>query len=160
MADTRQASAAPAVDQALPAVEMALPAWRLVAYQGATWDFHRGHHDWEYARAVGEQAPYADGQLFGALMTRLVTSWAGRDAFVRSLGFRLRDMVRPGESVRVSGTVTEVDEHESDWLAKVNLRVEVPAPEGGEARTVAVGEAVVEIPRPGSPPAGSGRRVP
>lgn len=138
-----------AVGDVLPTLSMSLPAWRLVAYQGSTWDFHRGHHDWEFAQSVGEPAPYADGQLFGALMARLLSGWAGRDGFIRTLSFRLRDMVRPGELVNVSGVVIGVVEQRRIWRATVQLRVDAPAGTGEPNRSIAVGEAAVEVPRAG-----------
>ena len=127
---------------------MPLPAWRFVAYQGATWDFHRGHHDWEFAKSLGEPAPYADGQLFGALMARLVTRWGGRDCLVRTLSFRLRNMVRPGETVNVDGSVKEVEQLSGLVRVTIDLRVTLQqtgaTPPGA---LVAEGEATVEVPR-------------
>ena len=139
----------------LPTLEMRLPAWRLVAYQGSTWDFHRGHHDWSFAKSVGDSAPYADGQMFGALMARHLMDWTGPTGFLRSLSFRLRDMVHAGDSIAVRGSVLQV----SDLGPVAAVSVELDIIDVADGREIATGSASVEVAYPGSEVALGARRI-
>lgn len=85
--------------------EITLPG--MVAYAGATWDFHRYHYDLAHVQAMGLPAPFVDGQMLGALLAKQIMDWAGPEAFLRRLSFRFRSMVYPGERVISRGTVTE-----------------------------------------------------
>lgn len=91
--------------EVLPSFSYKVSLRSLVKYAAATWDFHRYHYDAEFAKSVGMPAPFADGQMFGALLARLVMSWAGRDAFVRRLQYRQSAMVYAGDTVVVTGQV-------------------------------------------------------
>ncbi|MET8335826.1 MaoC/PaaZ C-terminal domain-containing protein [Streptosporangium canum] len=93
----------------VPALERTVGAADMIAYAGATWDWHRLHHDAAYLRARGLDRPVVDGQLFGALLAEQVQDWLGPDARLRRLRFRLLSMVFAGESVRVTGVVTGVE---------------------------------------------------
>ncbi|ACZ89340.1 MaoC/PaaZ C-terminal domain-containing protein [Streptosporangium roseum] len=95
--------------QEVPALERTIGAADMIAYAGATWDWHRLHHDAAYLRARGLDRPVVDGQLFGALLAEQVQDWLGPDARLRRLRFRLLSMVFAGESVRVTGVVTGVE---------------------------------------------------
>src|SRR5688572_24481358 len=79
------------VGETLPALRMAISLTTLVAYAGATWDFHRYHYDGAVAASLGLPGPLMDGQMIGALLARQLMAWAGADAFVRKLNFRLRE---------------------------------------------------------------------
>ncbi|MEV0420640.1 MaoC/PaaZ C-terminal domain-containing protein [Streptosporangium canum] len=93
----------------VPALERTIGAADMIAYAGATWDWHRLHHDAAYLRARGLDRPVVDGQLFGALLAEQVQDWLGPAARLRRLRFRLLSMVFAGESVRVTGVVTGVE---------------------------------------------------
>lgn len=136
---------APQPGDSLPTLEIELPAWRLVAYQGSTWDFHRGHHDWAFAQSVGDSAPYADGQMFGALMVRHLMDWTGPTGFLRSLSFRLRDMVHAGDSLAVRGRVLQVD----DLGPVAAVSVELDIIDVADGREIAIGKASIELAHPG-----------
>ncbi|WP_064741771.1 MaoC/PaaZ C-terminal domain-containing protein [Hamadaea tsunoensis] len=103
--------------------DWALTPSTLVAYAGATWDWHRLHHDAAYAAGRGLPAPIVDGQMFGALLAELVLGWAGPGAVLRSLHLRFAAPVYAGETVRCTGQVTAVNLD----VVSVDLRVEVPA---------------------------------
>ncbi len=95
----------------------------LVAYAGATWDWHRLHHDEAYLAEKQLPAPVVDGQLLGALLAEQVQDWLGPSCFVTRLWFRFASLVFAGETVRCEATVTGV---EGDLLT-VTARVVVPA---------------------------------
>jgi acyl dehydratase len=71
----------------------------MVAYAGATWDWHRLHYDSEYAQAHGMRAPVVDGQMLGALMAMQGTGEAGADRWMVELAMQLRSPVFAGDTV-------------------------------------------------------------
>ena len=93
------------VGEALPALRMVISLTTLVAYAGATWDFHRYHYDGAVAASLGFPAPFMDGQMIGALLARQLMAWGGADAFVRKLSFRLREMVFADDTIVITGNV-------------------------------------------------------
>ena len=80
----------------------------MIAYAGATWDWHRLHYDHDYLKSKGLNAPVVDGQVFGAYVVQAIQDWLGESAFVSELDFRYAGLVFAEEYVRVSGEVSEV----------------------------------------------------
>lgn len=109
----------------------------MIAYAGATWDWHRMHYDPDYLAERKLSRPVVDGQLLGALLAETVQDWLGPAAFLRSLQFRFAGLVFAGETVRCDGEVTEV----TDETITVALKVVVIS--GPERVAVAPASAVV-----------------
>lgn len=97
------------VGDVVPALERTIELTDMVAYAGATWDWHRLHYDAEFAKARGMGSPVVDGQMLGALIAEHAMDHLGPGAFITSLGFRLRSAVVAGDTVRVEGEVTGVE---------------------------------------------------
>ncbi|MFI6709376.1 MaoC/PaaZ C-terminal domain-containing protein [Nonomuraea sp. NPDC050478] len=93
----------------VPPLERTIDLRAMVAYAGATWDWHRLHYDPDYLAPRGLPAPVVDGQVFGALLAEQVQDWFGPRAFVRRLHFRFKNLVFAGETVRCVGRVTAVE---------------------------------------------------
>lgn len=123
-----------------PALVRTFDRTDMVAYAGATWDWHRLHHDTTYLAARQLPAPVVDGQVFGALLAEQLQDWLGPRAFIRRLRFRFRSLVFAGETVRCEATVTAVH----DNTLTVDCRVVVLA-HGDSAERVAVAPAAAEI---------------
>jgi acyl dehydratase len=87
--------------------EITLP--RMVAYAGATWDWHRLHYDQSYATERGLPAPVVDGQLLGALLAEQVQDHYGPDAFITEMQFRFAAMVFAGDTVTIHAEETGRD---------------------------------------------------
>lgn len=109
----------------------------MVAYAGATWDWHRMHYDPRFLEPRKLPAPVVDGQVFGALLAEQVQDWLGPAARLVGLRFRFKNLVFAGETVRCGGTVISVD----DGLVRVEQRIDVVedgrvavAPAGCEVR--------------------------
>ncbi len=79
----------------------------MIAYAGATWDWHRLHYDLDYLKDKGLKAPVVDGQVFGAYVVQAIQDWLGESAFISELDFRYAGLVFAEEHVQVSGEVTE-----------------------------------------------------
>ncbi|MDA0263546.1 MAG: MaoC/PaaZ C-terminal domain-containing protein [Chloroflexi bacterium] len=97
---------------------------RMMAYGAATWDFIRLHYDADYARELGFDSPFVDGQMLGGFLTQLVQDWAGPDAFLRKLSFRNLVMVYPGDSLTCRGLVTSVAKEAEGGMVECGLWVE------------------------------------
>ncbi|MDA9521318.1 hypothetical protein XI06_13300 [Bradyrhizobium sp. CCBAU 11434] len=80
----------------------------LMAYGAATWDWHRLHYDLDFARKMKMPNVIIDGQAFGALFARAAVDWAGPQAFVARLSFKMKSMAFAGETLRLEGEVAEI----------------------------------------------------
>lgn len=129
------------VGDSIPPLERTLDLVRMVAYGGATWDWHRLHYDPAYAAERGIERPVVDGQMLGALLAEALIDWLGPRAFIRKLGFRLRAMVFAGDTVRCESEVTGVSEEDGRAVVKFKQRVSVAD------RLVADGSAEAILPR-------------
>lgn len=81
----------------------------MVAYAGATWDWHRLHYDPAFLAERGLPAPVVDGQQLGALMAEQVLDALGPAAFITHLDLRYRSMMHAEETVRIEATILEDD---------------------------------------------------
>ena len=97
---------------------------RMMAYGAATWDFIRLHYDADYARELGFESPFVDGQMMGGFLTQHVQDWAGPGAFLRKLAFRNRVMAYPGDSLTCHGVVTDVSSTEAGGMVECGLWME------------------------------------
>lgn len=92
----------------------------MIAYAGATWDWHKLHYDMSYLRERDLDRPVVDGQVFGAYLAIALREWFGPDAIITRLSLRFKNLVFAGETIRCLGTVTS----EEDGRVEVALRVE------------------------------------
>jgi len=120
-----------------PALERTIELADMVAYAGATWDWHRLHYDSAWLAERGLPAPVVDGQLFGALLAEMVTDWLGPEARLTALSFRFKNLVHAGETVRCTARIAEID----GSRVTLECRVDVV---GDQAR-VAVAPASAEV---------------
>jgi acyl dehydratase len=109
----------------------------MIAYAGATWDWHRLHYDTGYLRERGLERPVVDGQVFGAYLAIALREWFGPAAVITALSFRFKSLVFAGETIRCVGTVTRAGPGE----VELNLRVEA----GGRI-AVAPASATLRLP--------------
>ena len=130
-----------------PVLERTIELPDMVAYAGATWDWHRLHYDPVYLAAKRVPAPVIDGQVFGALLAEQLLDWLGPRAVLRTLHFRFKALAFAGETVRCVATVTaiEPDPDGAGDLVTFESRVEVVGERGRVA--VAPAGATVVVPR-------------
>lgn len=121
-----------ATGDALDEVERTIGPADMVAYAGATWDWHRVHYDSAYTTEKGLAGPIVDGQALGAYLADQAVGNLGPGAFISRLSIRYRSLVFAGETIRCVGTVTSVDK------GRIHLEQEVLVGErvAATARTV------------------------
>ncbi|HEY8533104.1 MAG TPA: MaoC/PaaZ C-terminal domain-containing protein [Micromonospora sp.] len=141
------------VGDAIPPLTRTITLTDMVAYAGATWDWHRLHYDVDYVKSKGFPAPVVDGQVFGALLVEQLQDWLGPNSFVSKINFTFKSPVFAGETIRCEGTVTEVGEDR----VVVTQRVVVVGADGEPARVaVEKAGATVLLGRADGPGAASG----
>ena len=91
--------------QALPVLRRSIELPDMVAYAGATWDWHRLHYDTEYAAKSLLPGPVVDGQVLGAYLAEQLLDSFGPRAFIRKMSFRFRSMVFAGETITCNATI-------------------------------------------------------
>lgn len=128
--------------QQLPKVDRQINLADMVMYAAATWDFHRYHYDESFARAAGFPGPFVDGQMLGALLAKQVMDWAGSQAFLRKLSYRLRHMVFPNDTIISRGKVVETRRESDRGLAVCELTVCTQA----NIEVIKQARATVELP--------------
>ncbi len=110
----------------------------MIAYAGATWDWHKLHYDADYLAERGLRTPVVDGQMFGAYLAIALREWFPGSS-ISELSFRFKNLVFAGETIRCVGSVT-VSSEES---VELDLRVEVV----GDGRiAVAPASATLRLP--------------
>ncbi len=109
------------VGDQVPAITKHCTLTSMIAYAGATWDWHRLHYDHEYLKSKGLSAPVVDGQVFGAYVVQAIQDWLGEGAFISELDFRYAGLVFAEEQVQVSGEVTGVSDSEISLSLKIDV---------------------------------------
>lgn len=79
-----------------------------VRYAGASGDFNPIHYDEQYARALGNPGVFGQGMLTAGYAGRFASEWFGVDALAR-FTTRFTARVWPGDTITISGAVTDVD---------------------------------------------------
>ncbi|MBE0481723.1 MAG: hypothetical protein IBX68_12195 [Dehalococcoidia bacterium] len=101
--------------QEIPAISLELTRNRTVMIVCATRDIFPLHHDEEFARSAGYEAPAVATAFLHGFCGRCLTDWAGPLARIRKLGLTLRAPSHTGDTVTVGGRVarkyTEKGEH-------------------------------------------------
>ena len=95
----------------LPTLEKKLNAQKIISAAAATRDWQPIHHDHPFAteksglRDIILNAPSQAGWI-----SRYVTDWAGPDARLKKLGFKMKDSFCPGDLIRLEGEVVAVED--------------------------------------------------
>jgi acyl dehydratase len=125
----------------LPSISLEITHKRVCMNAAATWDWFPGHHDPEYARRQGQRTIYLSTLFFQGFVDRLVTDWAGPDAFIRRRRIRMLRSIYAGQTATARGRVT--GKREQGGRALVEIEAVVESEEGA----CVPAEVDVELPR-------------
>lgn len=120
----------PEVGDTVAPLERTIALPDMVAYAGATWDWHRTHYDSDFVASKQLPGPIVDGQVFGALFVEMLQDCWGPRCFVEHLDFSFRNLMFAGETVRCEGVVTEAGPEE----VAVDLTATILGRDGAEDR--------------------------
>lgn len=93
------------VKNQLPVREWVPTILQIRQYAEASGDFNPIHLDEEYAKQAGLGGVIAHGMLTMAQLTAMLTDWIGDKGEIVFLKVRFEGMVRPGEQIRLTGSV-------------------------------------------------------
>jgi acyl dehydratase len=94
------------VGAAVPAQTLPITYEIVAGLIESTGDHFPGHHDPVYAKAQGNDTIYLNTMFVAGFFDRVVTDWAGPDAFIRRRRFRMMRSVCAGEVLTGKGAVT------------------------------------------------------
>ncbi len=97
------------VGDELPGLDVPITATAIVAGAIASRDYQDVHHDRDLAVARGSKDIFMNILTTNGYVGRFVTDWAGPEALLRCVDIRLGAPNYPGDTMRMSGRVTEVD---------------------------------------------------
>ena len=97
-----------AVGDALPELVLDLDRTAVMAAAIASQDYEDVHHDPGKARERGMQDIFLSINTTNGLIDRYVTDWAGPSARLHGVALRLGVPHFAGETLRLTGTVTEI----------------------------------------------------
>ncbi len=92
---------------ALPELVLEVTPTLIVSTAIATRDFYRVHHDRDFAVASGSKDIFLNILTTTGLVQRYVTDWAGPEAIVRSISIRLGAPCYAGDTLTLSGQLTQ-----------------------------------------------------
>ncbi len=104
----------------LPVLDYDVSATTVVLGALASRDWRPMHHDHDFAvNRNGTKDIFLNTPNLAAWFERYVTDWAGPAARLGRMKFRMKDSVFPGDTMRFSGTVTDVETDDAGcgWAA-------------------------------------------
>lgn len=113
------------VGEALPELAIALTRTLIVAGAIASRDYQDVHHDPELAKARGSKDVFMNILTTNGLVGRYVTDWAGPGALLERVSIRLGAPNYPGDTMTLSGAVTEVSDPEGRHDGRASLVLSV-----------------------------------
>ena len=128
------------VGDTLPAIKKTFTAADLVAYGAATWDWHRLHHDADYAAARGLEKPVIDGQMFGGMFAQAIGDWVGPRGVIEKLSVSYLSMAFAGDTLALEGAVSDTARQSSIGLITIEQTLK------NREKLVSTARSVVRIP--------------
>lgn len=125
----------------IPQTENKIRLIEMLRYAAATWSFFLLHLEKEYAQKQGFRDANIQGPMYGALCAKMLTNWIGDDGRLKKLGYNVRVMGFPGDTLTTRGKVARKYQRDGASLADCDLWVEN---QNGER--VATGHATVSLP--------------
>jgi acyl dehydratase len=96
------------VGERLPTLTVALTRTLIIATAVASRDYQEVHHDPDLARERGSKDIIMNILTTNGFVGRFVTDWSGPDSIIRSVKVRLGVPNHPGDTMTLTGEVTEL----------------------------------------------------
>ena len=91
-----------------PTLEKVISLTNMVAYAGATWDWHQMHYDLDYVESIGLSRPVVDGKMLGAYLVDHVISTLGDNTFIEEVEYRFKNPVYSDDKVSFNAEITSI----------------------------------------------------
>ena len=119
MSQSNRSRAAVSVGDVLPALPIEISVSSIVGGAIASRDFTPVHHDKKAAQDAGMQDVFMNILTTNGLVGRFVTDWAGADARITGVSIKLGTPNLPGDTMTMTGRVTEVDAAAGSFVVEV-----------------------------------------
>lgn len=93
--------------QEIPGYSLLLDPLRMHLQTSGTADFHRIHHDEEWARKQGAEHMFVNTGFTGAALSRVLTDWIGDEGWLQNFEMPMRKMNHPGDTMTMKGKVVK-----------------------------------------------------
>jgi 3-oxo-4,17-pregnadiene-20-carboxyl-CoA hydratase beta subunit len=100
------------VGDPLPTLEIPITPTLIIGGAIASRDYQDVHHDRDLAQQRGAKDIFMNILTTNGLVGRYVTDWAGPEAMLKAVAIRLGAPNYPGDTMRLTGTVTAKDAEE------------------------------------------------
>lgn len=96
----------------------------LIIDAAGTRDLYPIHHDREFAKKNGARDIFINTMMYEGLFGRIVTDWAGPEAFLRKLRFSMRQPNCHGDTITSRGWVVKKYEENGEKLVDVEVHLD------------------------------------
>jgi len=107
----------------LPEQKIEITSTLVVGGALASQDFTPVHHDRGAAQASGMQDVFMNILTTNGLVGRFVSDWAGSDALVKNVSIKLGTPNVPGETMQMTGAITEQNDAESEVTVDITGKI-------------------------------------
>jgi hydroxyacyl-ACP dehydratase HTD2-like protein with hotdog domain len=112
-----------ALPLALPELEVVPDHMQIFQFSAITWNRHHVHYSKDAALAEGLPDVVVQRALLGDFLARAVDDWAGEEADLRELSWKVRSSATPNVRLRCQGEVVAVDVGDGATFANCDLRI-------------------------------------
>lgn len=112
-----------ALPMALPELEVVPDHMHIFMFSAITWNRHHVHYSKDAAVAEGLPDVVVQRALLGNYFARAVGDWAGDEADVRELSWKVLSSATPNARLRCQGAVTDVQVADGATFADCELRI-------------------------------------
>jgi hypothetical protein len=126
----------------LPEYALLLDPLRLHLQSSGSQDFHRQHHDEEFAQRQGTSGIFLNTGFTQAALGRVIYDWMGDEGVMTRFHMEMRKMIRPGDTMTMKGRVTRTWQEDGAGYVECEVWAETDR-EGG---ITTPGHAVVRLP--------------
>jgi len=114
---------------------------QLLRYSAATWNFYLLHLEKEYAQKKGFKDVNIPAPFYGAFLGTMVTNWIGDPGRLKKVGYTVKVMGFPGDTLRGRGSIIKKYQRAGENLLDCDIWVE-----NQDAIKVAPGSATISLP--------------